>query len=76
MLFYNALLQHFLYACSIILEPFFGQDLQDLSTEIPIGIQKMVDAIEKSSLKTKDIYFNAAPFLELLSMRNALNQGK
>lgn len=55
-------------------EPFFGQDLQDLSTEIPIGIQKMVDAIEKSSLKTKDIYFNAAPFLELLSMRNALNQ--
>ena len=38
-------------------------------------IKKLVKAVEDRGLLTKDIYLTTAPFLELLHLRNALNQG-
>ena len=42
---------------------------------IPVCIKKLTHVIEEKAATTKDLYLTAVPFLEFLSLRNALNQG-
>ena len=42
---------------------------------IPVCIKKLAHVIEEKAATTKDLYLTAVPFLEFLSLRNALNQG-
>eukprot|EP00794_Sanderia_malayensis_P008009 gene8008-8868_t len=55
-------------------DPSFGTALHQESTDIPVCIQKLVQFVEDKAKQTQNIYLNAVPFLEILSLRNALNQ--
>lgn len=57
-----------------ILEQAFGQDVSAPGGTTALIIKKLIAAVEEKGL-TKDIYLTTVPFLELLNMRNALNQG-
>ena len=57
------------------LEPAFGQDFSGPTGNPTLIIKKLVKAVEEKGLELKDVYLSPVPFLELLVMRNALNQG-
>ncbi|XP_065069881.1 phosphatidylinositol 3-kinase regulatory subunit alpha-like [Rhopilema esculentum] len=56
---------------SDVQEPSFGTNLDE---SVPLTLKNLVMAIEEQGMSTKDLYLTGVPFLELLSLRNALNQ--
>jgi len=55
-------------------ESAFGQDVSAPSGVASVIIKKLIFAVEERGLTTKDIYLTTSPFLQMLSLRSALNQ--